>query len=254
MTNVSRGSEHYQCESSNAQLWLSCILIPVSNHSGTAYSINEFNSESTDDLNSGPRMIYLRNIDGIVRGHSSLMHSTTGNALGPYSIAVLFTLGAFLSCFVFNTYFMKRPLIGEPVNFANFFKATGSRPPFRALWWHGLGNRDGVQLRRRKLTLVSPSLMQSDNRHQWWLPCGAFLCGRNSALPAAERKRGTYLTLDVSFLPGSHHNGGSGVYCIFRLISSLVEFFSRLWWRHLPKEFDCQNSCGENGNGIVRFN
>lgn len=49
---------------------------------------------------------------------------TTGNALGPYSIAVFFTLGAFLSCFVFNIYFMKRPLVGEPVNFSDFFKAT----------------------------------------------------------------------------------------------------------------------------------
>jgi glucose uptake protein len=49
---------------------------------------------------------------------------TTGAALGPYSIAVIFTFGALLSCFGVNVYFMKRPLVGEPVRFADFFKAT----------------------------------------------------------------------------------------------------------------------------------
>jgi glucose uptake protein len=50
---------------------------------------------------------------------------TTGNTLGPYSIAVFFTLGALLSCFLINTYFMKHPLVGEPVQFSDFFKASG---------------------------------------------------------------------------------------------------------------------------------
>jgi glucose uptake protein len=49
---------------------------------------------------------------------------TSGAALGPYSIAVVFTLGALISCFGVNVYFMKRPLVGEPVHFADFFKAT----------------------------------------------------------------------------------------------------------------------------------
>jgi glucose uptake protein len=48
---------------------------------------------------------------------------TVGHALGPYSIAVFFTLGALLSCFVVNIYFMRRPLVGEPVGFAGFFAA-----------------------------------------------------------------------------------------------------------------------------------
>ena len=47
---------------------------------------------------------------------------TRGNPLGPYSIGVFFTLGALLSCFIWNVYFMKRPLIGEPVNFSGFFR------------------------------------------------------------------------------------------------------------------------------------
>jgi glucose uptake protein len=51
---------------------------------------------------------------------------TSGNALGPYSISVFFTLGALLSCFVFNVYFMRRPLVGEPVDFSGFFRAPAS--------------------------------------------------------------------------------------------------------------------------------
>jgi glucose uptake protein len=39
---------------------------------------------------------------------------TAGHTLGPYSIAVFLTLGALLSCFVWNIYFMKKPLVGEP--------------------------------------------------------------------------------------------------------------------------------------------
>jgi glucose uptake protein len=49
---------------------------------------------------------------------------TTGRALGPYGIGVFFTLGALLSCFVFNIYFMKKPLVGEPVDFSGYFSAS----------------------------------------------------------------------------------------------------------------------------------
>jgi glucose uptake protein len=50
---------------------------------------------------------------------------THGNTLGPYSIAVFLTLGALLSCLIWNVYFMKKPLVGEPVSFSGFF----SGPP-----------------------------------------------------------------------------------------------------------------------------
>ena len=52
--------------------------------------------------------------------------ATRGNALTPYSSAVFLTLGALLSCFIWNIYFMKRPLVGEPVNFAGFFSGPPS--------------------------------------------------------------------------------------------------------------------------------
>ncbi len=51
---------------------------------------------------------------------------TNGNTLGPYSIAVFLTLGALLSCFIWNIYFMKHPLVGDPVGFAGFFRGPAS--------------------------------------------------------------------------------------------------------------------------------
>ncbi|HEY6765037.1 MAG TPA: AcrB/AcrD/AcrF family protein [Candidatus Sulfotelmatobacter sp.] len=51
---------------------------------------------------------------------------THGNPLGPYSIAVFLTLGALLSCSIWNVYFMKHPLIGEPVDFIGYFRGPAS--------------------------------------------------------------------------------------------------------------------------------
>jgi glucose uptake protein len=61
---------------------------------------------------------------------------TAGDPLGPYSIAVFFTLGAFLSCFVVNVYFMRHPITGDPVTFSDYASA---RPVD-----HGLGILGGV--------------------------------------------------------------------------------------------------------------
>ena len=51
---------------------------------------------------------------------------THGRALGPYAVVVFLTFGALLSCFIWNLYFMKKPLVGEPVNFSGFFNAPVS--------------------------------------------------------------------------------------------------------------------------------
>ena len=51
---------------------------------------------------------------------------THGNALGPYSIVVFLTLGALLSCLVWNIYFMRKPLAGEPLAFRGFFEGPVS--------------------------------------------------------------------------------------------------------------------------------
>jgi len=57
-----------------------------------------------------------------------MMHNKSANSqpLSPYSAATFLTLGALLSCFVWNIYFMKKPLVGEPVSFRGFFTAPSS--------------------------------------------------------------------------------------------------------------------------------
>jgi len=51
---------------------------------------------------------------------------SSGAPLGPYSAAVFLTLGALLSCFIWNLYFMKHPLVGEPVSFSGLFHGPTS--------------------------------------------------------------------------------------------------------------------------------
>jgi len=51
---------------------------------------------------------------------------TRGNPLTPYSGVVFLTLGALLSCFVWNLYFMKHPIVGEPVSLSGFFGGPAS--------------------------------------------------------------------------------------------------------------------------------
>jgi len=52
--------------------------------------------------------------------------ATRGHALTPYSSVVFLTLGALLSCLIWNLYFMKKPLAGDPVDFSGFFSAPAS--------------------------------------------------------------------------------------------------------------------------------
>ena len=68
-------------------------------------------------------------VSGILMGIWApfVTHSMTrGNTLGPYSVAVFLTLGALLSCLIWNFYFMKHPLVGQPVNFSEFFRGPTS--------------------------------------------------------------------------------------------------------------------------------
>ena len=59
----------------------------------------------------------------------AMPHEVNGavlGTLGPYAAAVFLTLGALVSCSIWNIYFMKKPLVGEPVSFAGFFRAPAS--------------------------------------------------------------------------------------------------------------------------------
>jgi glucose uptake protein len=73
------------------------------------------------------KSIVVCTISGILMGLFApfVTHSLTSAApLTPYSVAVFFTLGSLLCCFVANVYFMKHPLVGEPVQFSDFFKTS----------------------------------------------------------------------------------------------------------------------------------
>ena len=49
---------------------------------------------------------------------------TSGHALTPYSVTVLFAAGALFCCCFANVYFMRNPLVGEAVEFSGFRKAS----------------------------------------------------------------------------------------------------------------------------------
>lgn len=44
--------------------------------------------------------------------------------LGPYTAVVFFSIGVFLSSFILNTFFMKKPITGEPVTFSQYFSGS----------------------------------------------------------------------------------------------------------------------------------
>jgi len=61
---------------------------------------------------------------------------TAAYPLTPYTVAVFFTLGALICCFFFNIYLMKKPIVGDAVNFSGYFAAPA--------WYHVLGILGGV--------------------------------------------------------------------------------------------------------------
>ena len=61
---------------------------------------------------------------------------TAAHPLTPYTVAVFFTLGALVCCLLFNTYLMKKPIVGEPLSFSEYLKTRSS--------YHVLGLIGGV--------------------------------------------------------------------------------------------------------------
>jgi glucose uptake protein len=85
------------------------------------------------------RGVIINIVSGILMGGFApfVTKALTGeHTLTPYSIIVLFSLGSLLSCFVVNVYFMRHPLVGEPVKFSGFFAAPARE--------HTLGILGGV--------------------------------------------------------------------------------------------------------------
>jgi glucose uptake protein len=46
------------------------------------------------------------------------------HGLGPYAIGFVFSAGVFLSTFVYNAYFLRKPIQGRPLKFGEYFKGT----------------------------------------------------------------------------------------------------------------------------------
>ena len=94
---------------------------------------------ATDGESVSRKSLLICVISGVLMGSFAPFVTralTAGHPLSPYSIAVFFTIGASLCCFVVNVYFMKKPLVGTPVNFSGFFSAGASN--------HALGVLGGV--------------------------------------------------------------------------------------------------------------
>lgn len=68
---------------------------------------------------------------------------TAGRPLTPYGIAFYFAIGALISCFVFNSYFMRHPLSGTPVSIKDYFRARPTQHILGLLsgliWGFGMG-------------------------------------------------------------------------------------------------------------------
>lgn len=54
----------------------------------------------------------------------------TQGMLTPYSAIFVFSIGVLLSNFVFNTFVMRRPFVGEPVSYKDYF--AGKLSPIRS--------------------------------------------------------------------------------------------------------------------------
>jgi glucose uptake protein len=72
------------------------------------------------------RGIFVSVLSGILMGAFApfvTRSMTHGNALSPYSVAALFSLGALGCCAFANTYLMRRPVHGAPVSFSDYPRA-----------------------------------------------------------------------------------------------------------------------------------
>lgn len=112
---------------------VACALIAVI-LDGKAYghlkqALTKTSSTGTSSAGTSRKSIILCVVSGVLMGlwsPFSTFAMTRGNALTPYSGVVFLTLGALLSCFIWNLYFMKHPIVGEPVSLGGFFGGPAS--------------------------------------------------------------------------------------------------------------------------------
>ena len=52
------------------------------------------------------------------------LESPTAGMMTPYSALFVFAIGIFISNFLFNTLVMKKPFVGQPVSYSQYFKGN----------------------------------------------------------------------------------------------------------------------------------
>jgi glucose uptake protein len=101
-------------------------------------------------------------VGGIVAGgFFPLLNSARSgeNGLGPYSVALLFTIGILISTFVFNLFFMNLPIHGDPLEFTAYFNGKGKFHLLGLLGgalWYGWLSTMLIAARAEGQSIVSP--------------------------------------------------------------------------------------------------
>jgi glucose uptake protein len=108
---------------SGAVLVLGAIVVDA-----FAYRAHAAYQETDDDEEGGFSLkgIILSVVSGVLMGSFyplvEMSKTPVEIGLGPYTVAVFFAVGVFLSTFVFNLYFMNLPVEGEPVGLVDYFR------------------------------------------------------------------------------------------------------------------------------------
>jgi len=93
-----------------------------------AYRALEASKAAESQSKVSGRGIALSLVSGLLMGSFFPlveMGKSGPQGLGPYAIGFVFTVGVFLSTFVFNLFFMKFPVEGPPVTMSEYFAGTG---------------------------------------------------------------------------------------------------------------------------------
>jgi glucose uptake protein len=91
-----------------------------------ARAYKALDAQAADHQSTSRKGIIVSLISGVLMGGWAPFVTramTHGHVMTPYSVTVLFGIGAFLCNLVVNPYFMKRPLHGDPVSFSGYWRA-----------------------------------------------------------------------------------------------------------------------------------
>jgi glucose uptake protein len=105
------------------------VLLAIAAVLFNARAYSALGGEAAEHKATSRKGIVVSLISGVLMGGFAPFVTramTHGHVMTPYTVSVLFGIGAFLCCLVVNVYFMKRPLHGDPVSFSGYW-AAGTR-------------------------------------------------------------------------------------------------------------------------------